>query len=203
MKNQVVITAAVLALTSAANADFQYTTSYSTFQTAAGALGTVSGDLGYVSGNATNGQAGTWGLSFTVQSSTTSLSYATPNTIDVSAPTGAPPLPTFLTFEFPSAATFPVRGFGIYFGNAVGVPYNITLYVNGDEIGQQTITTTASQFLGIYADSLLDDDITSITMSLSVNRGLSITGSAFALVPAPGAVALLGVAGLIGTRRRR
>ena len=200
MKTQIAISAAALAIAGSASAAFQITTSFSTFSSgvAGGTPPIVSGGLGYGSGSGANAQAGTWGLTFNANSSTGDMS-STVSTVTVGSATGL----QIVTFTFPSAASFPVRGFGFYYTGGAGAPFTVFTSINGINQSQQTILNASNQFLGFYADDVADANISSITLVVSSGNGFTMTGSAFALVPAPGAVALLGVAGLVGTRRRR
>jgi hypothetical protein len=64
-------------------------------------------------------------------------------------------------------------------------------------------------FLGWVADqpanagSPPNAPVKTFTLGVSAGTTVTITSFGFAIVPAPGAVALLGVAGLVGSRRRR
>jgi hypothetical protein len=211
MKTQISIAAVTLTMAASANAAFQATTSFSTWQSSAvgGTAPIVTGDLLYGTGSGASASAGTWGLQFTVASDTLNMS-STASTVTVGNSTGG--LQT-LTFTFPSAATFAVRGFGFTYTGGAGSPFTIGLAVNGNVLPNQTIQTGTGNFIGVYQDTASDltvapnlnpgPSITSITMWVSSGNGFTITGSSFNLVPAPGAVALLGVAGLVGSRRRR
>ena len=57
-------------------------------------------------------------------------------------------------------------------------------------------------FFGVYAQSSADT-FTSISITLNSGQTIELEGAFLQLVPAPGAVALLGVAGMVGSRRRR
>lgn len=205
MKTQIAITAAALAVAGSAQAALQVTSTYATWS--GGVAGftapIVKGDLLYGTGTGTSGSgssasAGTWGLQFNVASDTNSMGW-TSSTVVVGVAGG---LQT-LTFTFPSGGTFPVRGFGFYYTGGTGSPFNIGVAVNSNVLANQTIATGSNNFLGFYQDTPADPAITSVTLFVSSGNGFTMTGSAFALVPAPGAVALLGVAGLVGSRRRR
>jgi hypothetical protein len=200
MKTQFVIAAAALSVAGTASAAFQITTSFATFAAnVEGEIGPIPfGALGYGSGSGANAQAGTWGLTFNANSSTGDMA-STASTVTVGSASGL----QIVTFTFPSAGDFPVRGFGFYYTGGIGSPFTVFTSINGVNQSAQTIQNASNQFLGFYADNGVDANITSITLVVSANNSFTMTGSAFALVPAPGAVALLGVAGLVGSRRRR
>jgi hypothetical protein len=204
MKTQIAIATSVLAFAGSANAAFQVTNSFATFD--AGVAGAVtpivSGALLYGSGSGATAQAGTWGLTFVAASNTNNMA-STASTVTINA---AVSLQT-VTFTFPSAGTFPVRGFGIYYTGGGASPFNISVAINGvlSSANPVQIATGPNAFLGIYQDRGAGPDISSVEFIISGAPGnsITITGSAFALIPAPGAVALVGVAGLVGSRRRR
>lgn len=202
MKTQIAI-AAALSVAGSASAAFQVTSSFATFSAnVAGQTNPiVFGDLLYATGSGNNAQAGSGGLSFNANSSTGNMSSAGGNTVTVGNYAGAGV--QVVTISFPGAGTFPVRGFGIYYTGGTGSPFTVFASINGANNSVQTVATGSNNFLGFYQDSNVGLDITNVQLVFSTGNGLTITGSAFALVPAPGAMALLGVASLVSTRRRR
>jgi hypothetical protein len=119
-----------------------------------------------------------------------------------------------MRIEFPNYAGGSLPNTGIY---GLGVAYRfvdgtntavsgfMTVYFsNGSNIsiGQNTLTGTG--FAGIWQADFASGQISAIVLSPSTSNGQVIVDTIYVgIVPAPGAVALVGVAGLIGSRRRR
>lgn len=111
-----------------------------------------------------------------------------------------------LTVSFAGA---PLRGVG---GNFFGTDVNFNVVPAVVQLTLQNgssyvaLVNDASSFAGFYSTDAL---ITSITISAQPAPGGSgdvfptVENLRFAVIPAPGAVALLGLAGFIGFRRRR
>jgi hypothetical protein len=76
----------------------------------------------------------------------------------------------------------------------------VSVSINGGNF--MTVTTPNTGFIGVYADQV-GTRIDTVAFALSSNQSVEITGFTVAVIPAPGAMALLGVAGLVGSRRRR
>ena len=93
---------------------------------------------------------------------------------------------------------------GLYYWSGSTSEYGYAFLVNLDlAAGDYTITLTDTWGDGwnwAPADGL--DAFVYGSTTLAFTTGNSVTGS-FTVVPAPGALALLGLAGLAGTRRRR
>jgi hypothetical protein len=106
--------------------------------------------------------------------------------------------PTDLTFTFNQG----VQGVGgRFFATDINfaVQQTIMQITLSDGSGFVGLINSATQFLGFYSTGAL---ITSIT--ISVDSGEYPAADTLSIVvPAPGAVALLGAAGLVGRRRRR
>jgi hypothetical protein len=85
--------------------------------------------------------------------------------------------------------------------NAVPAIISVTLSDGSSYIG---FSTSAADFVGFYSTGAA---ISSVAISVAGSPTGSYYATAdnlyFAVVPAPGAVALIAVAGLIGSRRRR
>lgn len=102
-----------------------------------------------------------------------------------------------------------IMGAGIFFSyTASGSPTNGDITVTFANGLTSTITQNLSGgFVGVWnqnPDGANWNKISSITLSVANGSGnLAISGVEVGLVPAPGAVALVGVAGLVGSRRRR
>jgi hypothetical protein len=111
--------------------------------------------------------------------------------------------PITVTFTFNAN----VRGIGFLVSSAVpGVP--ITMFTNGLVSSSTTVAVDPSANgggtgLGFFGASAgLTDSLTSLSVTLNAGQVLDLSGAYLQLVPAPGAVALLGLAGVIGSRRR-
>jgi hypothetical protein len=77
----------------------------------------------------------------------------------------------------------------------------VSVAVNGGPM--ETLTAPSTGAIGVWATSLASGPIDTVTFYLALGSSATITGYTVAIIPAPGAVALLGVAGLITGRRRR
>ena len=76
---------------------------------------------------------------------------------------------------------------------------NIT--ATSTQTGNFMFTVGSSGFIGAWNNS--SRALQSVTFALQQGATLTITGITYGMVPAPGAVALLGLAGMVGSRRRR
>ncbi len=193
---------AALGIAAAANAAFVPVTSFSSFSStvvSASSMTVVQDELGYLPANGTYSSvtAGTFG--FTLDISTTGT-----NTLQVVAPDvvalASAPFPQTITFTFPNNGTWAVRGFAFLYSAASAV--NALVEVNGSSVPSTTLAS-GNGFFGYVQDSIAGGDITSLSITVNGPVTFTITGSAFAVVPAPGAMALLAAAGLVSTRRRR
>ena len=150
--------------------------------------------------NVTGGHG--WGV-FTATPNANSAAVAdtiAPNMIVVTGSSS----PTGVTFAFSqSTGAAPNTGlFGVAFNFNVTTSFVLTVTaVNG---GSNSTTFTASAtplFVGIWESNF--DAIQSVTFSLAGIGTMEFTSIEYGLVPAPGALALVGAAGLVGSRRRR
>jgi hypothetical protein len=113
--------------------------------------------------------------------------------------------PVTVTFTFNAN----VVGAGFLVSSATP-PTSITVFNNGSVGTSSAIAVdpslngggTGYGFFGVYETSSTSS-FTSISITLNANQTLVLSGAYLQLVPAPGAVALLGVAGMVGSRRRR
>jgi hypothetical protein len=104
---------------------------------------------------------------------------------------------TSLTFDYTSTFTFGVR---VWISGMTGT------YLQQQNIsaGSGTLTFTAAEFA--FDSTITDVSGMSIEMFRSgsnASGSLTLSNLAANGVPAPGAIALLGAAGLVGSRRRR
>jgi hypothetical protein len=104
---------------------------------------------------------------------------------------------TGYTFSFDLNMTGVYSAFAMDFGIADG---NYAQYfVNYTTAGTYTVDLSTVPFTGAFDFTAITD----ITIGLQTQSAGSATLSNFVYTPAPGAIALLGAAGLIGARRRR
>ena len=94
-------------------------------------------------------------------------------------------------------------GFGISFNNSTATSIQIVVNNTFDPTNPMILSVSgASGFVGVVVD-FGGTKLSTVTFSMNSGQGFDVTGTQFAAVPAPGAAALLGLAGLVGTRRRR
>jgi len=112
--------------------------------------------------------------------------------------------PTALTFSFGAG----VQGVGgNFFGTDIGfnvVPTIVTLSL-ADGTSYVGFVDASTAFTGFYSNGAA---VTSITVAAAPISGggnvyPTVDNLRFAFIPAPGAIALLGLAGFVGARRRR
>ncbi len=109
-----------------------------------------------------------------------------------------------VTFTFSSSAgSAPNTGlFGLFFSfNTSGVSAMTVTAVNGGTNSTSFNPGANPAFIGIWESNF--DAIQSVSFDLAPGSTLEITQIEYGLVPTPGALALVGVAGLVGSRRRR
>jgi uncharacterized protein (TIGR03382 family) len=129
------------------------------------------------------------------------LSAFNPSTLRIDAAGG----PVTVTFTFNAN----VRGIGFIVAAATP-PTSVTVFTQG-AVASSTTTSidpaangggTGLGFFGAYSNDNTTV-LTSVSITLNSGQFIDLTGAYIQLVPAPGAMALLGVAGLVGGRRRR
>lgn len=117
--------------------------------------------------------------------------------------------PMSFTFSFsasggPSPANF-MGGVGFNFTVTPGQSVTVTATYSGGSATTGTYTAAAAPtalFVGFWSNGGVG--IQSVTFSAGdTNTTFTISDIYYGLVPAPGAIALVGVAGLVGSRRRR
>jgi hypothetical protein len=215
MKNlSLIASLGAASLVSAASASF---TSYSQFANWYSATVTgISSTGGYYdpgtfsnwSGTSTSGTAGFGWEAFTVTITNGTIANTAGNLVFTSTNTSTVMAVTF-TFDRSSGvaptATQGVYGFGLNVSilpsgsDWIGIDANGASVANGSYpngfvgiVG--TITTPAAP---------TNPPLTNIQFNFQAGSTVTVTGTNYYMVPAPGAVALLGAAGLVSTRRRR
>ena len=108
-----------------------------------------------------------------------------------------------LTFDF-SAPGLSIQAVGGNFfatDSSFNVVPAIVSVLLDDGTSYVSVMTSASSFVGFVSTGAA---ITSISLSLPVSADLfpTVDRMLFGVVPAPGAIALLGLAGVVGRRRR-
>lgn len=149
--------------------------------------------------SATIGDDGFYYAGITVSGS--GLSAVGGNVLQISGSGG----PVTVTFTFNAN----VVGAGFLVSSA-SPPTSVTVFNNGLVGTSSAIAIdpalngggTGVGFFGVWAQSGADT-FTSISVTLNSGQTIALSGAYLQLVPAPGAVALLGVAGMVGSRRRR
>jgi hypothetical protein len=122
--------------------------------------------------------------------------------------TNAGGTPFSMTFTFsagggPSPANF-LGGVGFAYTISPGQSMSVTVnYAGGNaSTGNFPASGSGSLFVGVWTSG--GTAVQSVVFSAGQpNTTITITDIYYGLVPAPGAVALVGVAGLVGSRRRR
>ncbi len=210
ISNAIAVTTAAF-VASTAMADITTYTSQANWNTAANALTGEYTDPGsFVAGSNVGGVAavysGGW-ENFTVTAGSGGTAVWNANTsIVLTAAAGALTSFTFNFYDAPSGGSSGIWGFYMAFNPAMtGSGTSFNLAANGTPFNGVGPFTT---FLGWVADqpagaTFPNAPVTTFTLGVSAGQTVTITGFGFAIVPAPGAVALLGVAGLVGSRRRR
>jgi hypothetical protein len=189
---------------------FQTTYNSGTFYVDTMANATVSG------GNVVGGHG--WGA-YTLTAVTTTSVFTLSGT-GAGTSVVATPNPTsndnFINFNFANSAGLAANtglvGIGVYFTvTNIGVDApapNVTAYFSGGGTGSITtgfVVSPGVNFIGFYGTNF--EVIQNLQLSFGNAGGtgavITITDLEYGLVPAPGSVALVGVAGLVGSRRRR
>lgn len=193
---------AALGIAAGANAGFLETTSWGAFSThvaSASSMTVTQGQLGYLpsNGNYSSVNGGSFGFALNIASTASNtLQVTTPNVLVAASS----PAPQQITFSFPNNGTWAVRGFAFWY--TAGGNVAVLVSVNGGSATNATLTS-GNGFYGFVQDTNAGGDITSLAVTISGSDTFTITGSAFAVVPTPGAMALVAAAGLVTTRRRR
>jgi len=182
--------------------------SYATWEAAAVGIGG-----GYIIPGAGTGAGGVYGWANGVNSTTTSGTVSSDDFwyAGISFTASGPVLTATtnggtltITGSGVSSVTFTldptaVRAFG-FFISTVSPTTGVSFQVNGAASPTYSATPSVGGFIGLVNTG---GSIQTVTMSVSSGQSITLSGAAFYLVPAPGAVALLGAAGLVSTRRRR
>ncbi len=213
MRNTFLIaTTAGLGLTAAASAAYTVTNNFTTWSTAMTSLPVTYTDPGSISnltGSGSNWSGGDGWEAFTL----TAFNGAAP------AVTTFGTAPAVLSVSINGSTVVPYTTFEINFvGNEVfwgptgtsgifGVSFNMTYTGSGLAVsvngGVYQSLAASNGTVAIAANSTASGRIDSLLFSLGSGESATITGFTVGVIPAPGAVALLGVAGLVGGRRRR
>jgi hypothetical protein len=141
---------------------------------------------------------------------TLSGGYLNPNQLMTATPGGSNIVIAFDPATQPANPQQGIMGAGILyaFTGAVSIDNITVTFDNGQSssLGGATGATSGSGFVGVWNQNPFGSNwykVASITLSTSGAGTLTIDTIYVGLVPAPGAVALVGVAGLVGSRRRR
>jgi hypothetical protein len=210
MKNLIAISAVALT-TGAAHAGVVATTAFTTWQT--GFQTTYTNETFYTdtlnnavsTGSQVTGGHG-WGVYTATSVSTTStfsLSGSGSGTSIVATPTPSTN-DNVVNFNFADSGSMYAIAFTFSTSNAnvQALQPRVTAYfVTESGFLNSFVVTPSFNFVGFYSTS--SEKITNVEFSFDSGAVLTFTDIELGLVPAPGAVALVGVAGLIGSRRRR
>ena len=228
MKNLIAISAAALTAASASAALSGYTNSVSynswTTQGSAGG-GALPPGPGYtglsfytdtlhnatysgITGTVTGGHGlGVYSLAPMTGNTVTSVFAAgTLDNTNIGGLTTGTNSPTEMTFTFSAssgAGNF-LAGVGFAFSINPGQSIAVTMNFQGGgaTTGFYTPTSSSNAFVGFWTSG--SNAVTSVTFqAASAGSVFTVTDIYYGLVPAPGAVALVGLAGLVGSRRRR
>ena len=115
----------------------------------------------------------------------------------------------YINFNFANSSGFAggMYAIGIYFtvtSIANDPPAPLATAVFGNNTGatwNSFVVAPGVNFIGFYSNS--NDRVIDVTLMFGNGAVITVTDLEYGLVPAPGAVALVGVAGLVGSRRRR
>jgi hypothetical protein len=145
---------------------------------------------------------------FTVSATNGTIAFTGGNLVFTSTSTSNE-MDVLFTFNFagPNAPTGTngIYGFGINFSLADPTANFVGIGVNGASVGNGPY---GNGFAGVIANistppAPVNAPVSSVRFSFQAGSVATVTGTQYAIVPAPGAVALLGAAGLISARRRR
>ncbi len=222
MRPPLIAISAVALTTAAANASIVKTNDNTTWTN--GLMTTYAGETFYVDtlhnavvnggGSSVTGGHG-WGaytLTSTTTTSTFSLTGSGAGTSIVATPSPSSN-DNYINFNFASTgnATAGLYGIGIYFevtNIAADAPApNVTAFFSSDSNAWTTPFTVSpgANFIGFYSTN--NQWLQNLSLAFGNVGGtgaiITVTALELGLVPAPGAIALVGVAGLVGSRRRR
>ena len=116
----------------------------------------------------------------------------------------------YINFNFTGASgqAGGMYGIGIYFtvSAAASDPPAPLVLATFDGSGNTNswntfVVAPGVNFIGFYSDNA--EEIVDLTLMFGNGTIITVTDLEYGLVPAPGAIALVGVAGLVGSRRRR
>jgi hypothetical protein len=115
---------------------------------------------------------------------------------------------TQLTFNFSNSTggLGGMYGVGFFFNvSSTTAVWNIVATFGSTSAGVNTTFALANNWIGFYTDSPAGALTVTFTSSLASgsNNTIEVYEAVYAVVPAPGAAALLGIAGMVGARRRR
>jgi hypothetical protein len=96
-----------------------------------------------------------------------------------------------------------IYGFGINFSVAPSTSNWLGIGVNGASVGNGSYGNGFAGVLATTSGAPATAPISTVRFSFQAGSVATITGTQYAIVPAPGALALLGAAGIVTTRRRR
>jgi len=210
-----IASAGSLALTAAASAAFQVTQSNATWASGTSAIPVTYTDPGSIANTSGSGLSWTGGdgweafaLTTTGNSGAVTLTGSSPSVTAINFAASSTFAFTQFQFDFVGSEQIwgPQGTDGIY-----SVGFNIsftpgpdtagvTVTVNG--VHNLVVNGAATGFVGVYAGAIGDGRIDTISFSLSSGQSAIVTGFTVGVIPAPGAIALLGAAGLISRRRR-
>jgi hypothetical protein len=215
MNRNSIITASLagLGIASLANAAvFVNTTSQASWETSidgvytAGATDYYNDTLHNISqsGSSVTGGHG-WGVftASSINSTVVTADTVAPNMIVANNGSGQ----TQLTFTFTNStgSAGGLYGIGFFFNvSSTASNWNVVATFGSTSAGTNQTFAATGNWVGFYTDA--PSTLLTVTFTNSTggaNNTVEVTGLAYALVPTPGAAALLGVAGLVGSRRRR
>lgn len=215
MKNfSLIATLGAASIVSAASASFTSYTQYNNWYSAT--LTGISTTGGYYdpgsfanwTGNSTSGTAGYGWEAFSLTVSNGTVAFTSGN-LEFTSTSTSTVMSVVFTFDRSTAvaptATQGVYGFGLNMSilpsgaDWIGIDANGASVANGSYpngfvgiVG--TVTTPAAP---------TNPPLTNIQFNFQAGSTVTVTGTQYYMVPAPGAVALLGAAGLVSARRRR
>ena len=155
--------------------------------------------------NTTTNSGGFGWETFTVSVTNGTLAFTGGNLVFTATGSGVEMdvLFSFSGGSLPPVSPNGIYGFGINFSVAPTASNWIGVGVNGASVGNGAY---GNGFVGVIATTSgapVTGPITTTRFSFQSGSVVTVTGTQYAIVPAPGALALLGAAGLATARRRR